>query len=70
MIFDYSISEKGELYEEYVELTCKEDINFHVVLHHYSMPLDKYIPKTKHGQTYKDTDLSLLYEVIEKYIDV
>ena len=62
----YSVQEMGDLYDEYIGLTCKEDKNFFVNLG-YDMP--NLIPVMKHGQTYKDTDLSGIQEIIDKYIE-
>lgn len=61
----YSISEKVDGAEEAVFLTCKEDEDFCKYLGS-SLP---YIPCKKQGQTYKNMDLSNLYDIIEKYIE-
>jgi hypothetical protein len=66
----YSISQAGECYEEYVRLICKEDRDFYRnITDDVDVSLIGVLPPMKHGQTYKDTDLSEIYKIIDKYIE-
>lgn len=66
----YSISQAGECYEEYVRLICKEDKDFYRnITDDVDISLIGVLPPMKHGQTYKDTDLSKIYKIIDKYIE-
>lgn len=62
----YSIQNLTEEYEDYSMLTCKEDRDFYITLH-TNRP-GTLIPYMKPGQTYRDTDLEQIQNIIEKYI--
>lgn len=61
----YSIQQTGELYEEYVMLTCKEDKEFFFNIG-YTFLYEIYLNP---GMTYGQADMSKIHEVIDKYIE-
>lgn len=72
----YSIQDAGEFGEEYTRMTCKEDKDFCIILCSESSRTSTILwshpvnGKMKPGQTYKQTDMSKLRYIINKYIEV